>query len=497
MNAETTIMLNWLREVNSNVRNGHYALYINGYGIIRDIRIFKGQELVDKLKEFIFLDWDKIETEFECIGCGKKITLADILKDGLTGSTSVEEAIQDLYKYKTIACDECIANETVRRCRLCEHWCVTDDMSYIDGYKIYICDDCYDNEVRTCDRCGDVIIQQFDDNYIIVGGDIYCCSNCAIADGYTTCDDCGEWVHQDDVYCGDDCMYRCADCHYNYEERQEEVDDEEDEGEYVKSYGWKPNPKFKCITDDPTPNTYYGFELEVSGSQREAPAFLDFFGDSHDIHDNVYLKSDCSIVDGGFEIVTHPMTAEYIRKEFKPKLANGLKYLRQCHFRGHNRGGMHIHVSRRAITLKMFERMCELLYDRGNKDKWLVLTQRKESELDHWASLNRHRYDECCTFNEGYASSSRYVGMNLTNNTVEFRIFNSNLRLERVLKNLELVEALVNFSKTKYKPTMRMFLGYIKVHKQRYSNAYDFIVEKNWNSRRNEFVTEENETIEV
>lgn len=496
LNSETIEMLYTIKSLNTGVSCGNKNVYANGYGIVQDITQYKGQELVDLFKKIMFKSWDIIETEYECIGCGRTITLAEILKDGITGSSDLSRRITSITRGRAVVCDACLDDGTVRECDICHTYHRADEMEYLPNYDMSLCPHCYDTETVSCKQCGEIIIPGHDSYYIHINDDYYCCSDCAIAYGYTTCDVCGDWVHEDNIYMDDDGEARCSDCHDDYIESQE-VNDEEDNGEYVKSYSWKPNPQFKCMTDDPTPHTYYGFELEVSGAQREAPAFLDFFGDSHDIHDNVYLKSDCSIIDGGFEIVTHPMTAEYLRKEFKPRLASGLKYLRQCHFRGHNKGGMHIHVSRRAITSKMFGRMCDLLYNSNNKDKWLVLTQRKELELDRWATLGRDKYDERCTFDDGYSSSNRYIGMNLTNHTVEFRIFNSNLRLERVLKNLELVEALVNFSKTKYKPTMRMFLGYIKAHKQRYNNAYDFIIEKNWNSKQNKFVTEENETIEV
>ena len=496
MNTKTRLFIRQIVALNDYVSFGRRHLYANGYGTIRDINELKGQDLIDKIKEYTApkWNWDELETEYECIGCGEKIVLADLLKDGLTGDRALSQYLETIANSDVAACQECLDAGKVVRCDLCKTWHVADEMSYIEHYDVHICDDCYDDSVYTCENCGSDIIPDLDNNHINIYDYMFCDGDCARECGYTTCDFCGVWIHEDDAYMEDNGDCHCESCHESYMERNGY---DEDNGEYVKSYGWKPNPQFKKTTNDQIPNTYYGFELEVSGSQREAPAFLNFFGDDYDVHDNVYLKSDCSIVGGGFEIVTHPMTADYIRNTFKPMLAAGLKHLQQSHFRGHNHGGMHIHVSRSAITSKMFSRMCDLLYNSSNLDKWLVLTQRKEGELSRWAKLNVDKYAECDTFDDGDTSCNRYVGMNITNRTVEFRIFNSNLRLERVLKNLELVEALVNFSKTKYKPTMRMFLGYIKAHKQRYTNVYDFIMEKNWNSKKNEFTEVENETVEV
>ena len=495
MNTKTRIFIRQIVALNDHVACGRRHFYANGYGVIQNINELKGQDLIDKVKQYTAIDWDldELATEYECLGCGKKVALVELLKDGLTGDYSLTQYLETLANSGGVACQECLDAEKVMKCDVCNAWYEADEMTYVSHYDVHVCDVCYDRNVYTCEACGRDIIPSMDDDYIEVYGYYFCDASCANELGYTECDMCGEWIHEDDVYI-DGYERHCERCHDHYVDRMEY---EEDNGEYVKSYGWKPNPQFKAVHNDPTPNTYYGFELEVSGSQREAPAFLNFFGDDYDVYDNVYLKSDCSIVGGGFEIVTHPMTAEYIRKEFKPLLSSGLRHLRQSHFRGHNHGGMHVHVSRSAITSRMFSRMCDLLYNERNLDKWLVLTQRKADELTYWAKLDVDKYAAWDTFNDGDTSYDRYVGMNITNRTVEFRIFNSNLRLERVLKNLELVEALVNFSKTKYKPTMRMFLGYIKAHKQRYTNAYNFIMEKNWNSRKNEFTEVENETVEV
>lgn len=340
----------------------------------------------------------------------------------------------------------------------------------------WICNYCYEDHARECEECGEIYWD--DDMRYVERYDRWVCNGC-FDNHYYTCNHCGEYVHESDVYWGNDGQpYCCDECR----DEADAYDSEEDEGEYVKSYLWKPNPKFKGDGDD----LFMGIELEVSGQQRHAPEFLSFFGDDYDTYNNVYLKSDCSIQGGGFEIVTHPMTFGYINETFKPMLDKALRHLRREHFAGHNKGGMHIHLSRRAINPDMFMRMYKLLYNSDDKQAWLTVTQRKEEHIDQWARLEKP-----CISNEDIMNryenwrdevlGTRYNALNVTDHTVELRIFNSNLRLERVLKNVECAKAIVEFSKTKRLCKFSSFANFVHENKETYPNLDAFLQERGYN----------------
>ena len=56
--------------------------------------------------------------------------------------------------------------------------------------------------IGTCDHCGEVI-HEYDDDYLWIDDNLYCCSDCAHEAGYEHCDKCGEWRWADDGVCTD------------------------------------------------------------------------------------------------------------------------------------------------------------------------------------------------------------------------------------------------------------------------------------------------------
>ena len=80
-------------------------------------------------------------------------------------------------------------------------------------------------------------------------------------------------------------------------------------------------------------------------------------------------------------------------------------------------------------------------------------------------------------------SYDRYTAVRFTHSTIEFRIFNGNLRIERFLKNIECVKALYDYTKTlekRKKPvaSTEKFLRFVFSNPRKYKNLYNFIVER-------------------
>jgi glutaredoxin-related protein len=73
----------------------------------------------------------------------------------------------------------------------------------------------------------------------------------------------------------------------------------------------------------------------------------------------------------------------------------------------------------------------------------------------------------------------RYLAINTRNiNTIEFRMFNSNTRPERIIKNAQVIFSLIDFTKTKIKVSMKNYLRFIEDHRKDYKELYDFLIEK-------------------
>lgn len=428
-------------------------------GLDQCIVIDRSGSLTDFLKQTVV----DIEAEtFFCDACGDEHNLLETIAED-----------PDLVMGDETFCYECYENGDVRRCDGCGDYMHCDDSYFATDTENHYCSRCADERLRVCEACHEYV-----ENWEITYDGECVCTECADV-AYYRCADCGELCHEDDMIYNEEqdenyCP-RCAPSH--------EADDE------VHEYSWKPNPQFKYNGGEEYHNEYFGIELEVSGSQRHAPEFLDFFGPRTS---TLYLKSDCSIRDGGFEIVTQPMSYDYIVEDFKPQLDNGLQYLRKAHFKGHNYGGMHIHVSRNAVSPAMFKKLFTLLYNNAeNKQKWLTITQRKESELDHWAGMTVNNDADFAAhyYNQGGRfTSTRYTALNVTNNTVEFRIFNSNLRTERVLKNIEAVKSLLDWSRNaRRQNTMKSYLNFALSNAEKYPNFAAFLKEKNYNKKTGEF----------
>ena len=74
-------------------------------------------------------------------------------------------------------------------------------------------------------------------------------------------------------------------------------------------------------------------------------------------------------------------------------------------------------------------------------------------------------------------SSSRYTALNMTRHTLEFRIFNSSLRYDRVLKNAEFVCSLFEFTKTDNPMYVKDYLNWLKDNSEEYKELIDFLNE--------------------
>lgn len=244
----------------------------------------------------------------------------------------------------------------------------------------------------------------------------------------------------------------------------------------------------KCTQNDLLENCYFGFELEVSGDRGLASDFLKI----ENIDSDVVLMSDSSIRGGGFEIVTMPMTKNYINEAFIPKFTKALQFLRDNDFKGHNYGGLHIHVSQDAISNKQVAHLSEILYGNYRDQKiWLGITQRKANEMQSWSKMTNRIGDfysaHTIPDQDGKAAvgSPRYTALckDDRTKTYEFRIFNSNLRIERFLKNYECVLALLDYTKENEENTLPVcntvgFIEYVYSNREKYENLYNFFVER-------------------
>ncbi len=385
----------------------------------------------------------------KCIECGEYILKDDAIE--IYNGDYICESCRDDYYY---TCEDC--GEIHHQ----------DDMTWIEDKQMYVCDSCLDGNYYQCEYCehwysSDNVNETYEGKWV--------CDDC-FERHYYTCGDCGYAVFQDEAYYNenDECDY-CPNC----------------EGKHPESiYKYHDFEDFECQSTSNEDDTeeYFGFELEVSGDRGYADEFSDMTSD-------VVLMNDGSIDGGGFEIVTQPMTRRYFREEFRPQFEKSLQFLNNMGFKGHNKGGMHIHISADIFSKRQLAQLAEILY--GNEDDrniWLCLSQRHKNEMDSWSSMTNKDYtfDEIVNseYEMPYISTKRYTALNrdTRTHTYEIRIFNSNTRIERVMKNMECVFALVDYTKQEanspYKCDTQGFLRYVKEHRLEYPNLYAFMLER-------------------
>lgn len=150
-------------------------------------------------------------------------------------------------------------------------------------------------------------------------------------------------------------------------------------------------------------------------------------------------KSDGSL-DNGAELVTLPRTLDYHREKFgwsdilRKAAASGARSgdTRTC--------GFHVHANRAALSALQVGKMLVLLNDRANARFIDRVAQRSGSD---YARRKTKKIAD-----GQYRSDDRYEILNIGDRTVEFRLFKGNLRLERVMKNLEFCHAVITYCAT-------------------------------------------------
>jgi len=360
-------------------------------------------------------------------------------------------------------CENC-KNECCYVCDDCGKIYYQDNLTWIADKQIAVCEDCLDNNYRQCECCEryfskDDVEETFDGNYV--------CNNC-YDNHYRTCEDCGLAVHDNDYYYNesDECSY-CPNCEGKHPESIYKYHDYDD---FQK----------KQVFGETGTQEFFGLEIEVSGDRSYADDFLGLVPD-------VVLMNDGSI-GCGFEIVTQPMTRGYIAEKFIPNIERGMKFLSSKGFRGHNEGGIHIHVSQEVFSKKMLCALRNVLYSESetNMEVWKAITQRKQSEIDSWCKYKDARSATDILSDDSkypYIVLDRYTALNYDprTGTYEFRIFNSNTRIERIKKNLQTVFSLVDYAKSKeetyHSANTGDYIEFLKKNSVLYPDLFAFIYE--------------------
>ena len=279
-----------------------------------------------------------------------------------------------------------------------------------------------DEDVSVFEHCQDCHSLEYQDEMRLAYEDYLVCQVCC-DDNYTYSEYRDTYVHYDDA-----------------DDHDEWHDEEGDEGVLPYDYNVMRDlihttaPNERVLPD----TAYYGVELEVekrsSATEDTASGVLGNF--EYDECKFALLKSDGSL-SNGFEIVSCPGTINahrlYWEKFFKGSHIKDLKGWST------DTAGMHIHISRSALRQLDVGKILVFINDTKNESFVNHIAGRN---AESWAKKSPKKIMDCVE------SSEKYSAVNTSHrNTIELRIFKSNLSKLGFFRVLEFVDALVHFVK--------------------------------------------------
>lgn len=259
---------------------------------------------------------------------------------------------------------------------------------------------------------------------------------------------------------------QCDDCYYH--------DDSENNA-----------PESYCETD----YCYSSNSFDSDKAQKEMFKFLAqlnlSFGSIGTKSNAVWICKNDSSVD--LEFVSMPMTIRaykagliIAKQKFNAfnKIAKYAKaYYGPC--------GGHIHVDKDSFTnTYQYYAFLSMHYD--NPEFIAAMAQRSVDRSNQWAYL--YKPNDFAKVVKYKMNSESRQAVNVTNTTIELRYFRSNLKIDRILKNFELVQSMYTFTSamtyqdlTKFKQnTLKYYLLFIRANRYAYANLFNYLTVRHW-----------------
>lgn len=349
----------------------------------------------------------------KCADCGQFFeTMCDHNSDGM------------------LICNICAENYV--ECDYCGDIYEESDCIVLSSGEV-VCGSCADEHCTTCDDCGATFYydeMRSDDNGTNVCDDCY-------QRAWTRCDDCGVLIHEDDWCCCDNGTF-CESCY------PDNCDDEERYSDWRHEYGYTPSLKFHHAEGEST-DLYFGTEVEIDCGD------LDEFDFKSLPNDKFWCTTDGSLDENGIEVISHPMTYQYIMSNMPHKTL--IDVAKKAGYRSHNTNtcGYHIHMSRRAFETDQRVEHFVYLFERFFDESLLRFSRRTMDSLNSYARryLDKEGTDVKVADVKGRIGSdhSRYRMVNLSNHaTIEVRIFRGTLNHNTIIASIQLCKLFFDLS---------------------------------------------------
>nr|BAR34383.1 hypothetical protein [uncultured Mediterranean phage uvMED] len=259
---------------------------------------------------------------------------------------------------------------------------------------------------------------------------------------------------------------QCDDCFYN----------DDSEGNPPESF---------CEDED----CYSADDFNSTNVQKEMFKFLAqlnvSFGAIGTKSDAVWIAKHDSSVD--LEFVSMPMTIRAYKAGFIIAMQKFRAFEKISKYAKAFYGpcGGHIHLDKDSFTnTYQYYAFLSMHYD--NPEFIAAMAQRSVGQDNQWAYL--YKPDEFAKVVKYKLNSASRQAVNVTQNTVELRYFRSNLKVDRLLKNMELIQSMYTFTSAmtyqdiaKYKNnTLKYYLLFIQAKRYAYPNLFNFLASRKW-----------------
>lgn len=345
--------------------------------------------------------------------------------------------------------DECIAHVDDFRGNVVEYmkehypdytycdWCgqyeENDKISAVDNHKL--CRKCLASFAHKCDYCGRYTLRYRH----TVDTDKYCCPECRRTHTHACaiCEDLYEKL-ENMVIMEDFDLPICKDCDPDYFSVINDYHTMKDNGNYT-FYTDAPRSDKLCM----------GFELETTSGNEDEDSRVPYANHVAHIFKNfLKFENDCSIGDGGFEMISQPASLDYLMS-LGDKFKEAWDYLSKNGYTSHNSGccGLHIHVDRQFFGAQEDSCIAKIIFLMMKyKNQFMKFSRRKESQLE-WCEMFSRNSDIPLLVKTG-RDGSRYMALNLTNNnTLEFRLWRGTLNYATFIATLKFTNRICNLVK--------------------------------------------------
>lgn len=361
--------------------------------------------------------------------------------------------------------------------------CSNEFNSENETFSIHnLCDHCFANYYFECEICFAIINNEnMFSQYVRSENRTMQMCRVDYRDNLIRCNSCDEMF-----LIGSDNEHDLEECRRQSQLTEQEKQMEKYKDVIIKPYGYKPIPQFKTTNRKQNSEnylfnndkTFFGFELETVTDNRNAIMPVAEMV-QNELKKNVYLKHDGSLEGKGFEIVSEPMSFNYLQQELSYEFLNILKQNNFMSWDAKKIGiscGIHVHVSKAGFNGNShIYKFTQLILE--NKNEWVKMAGRNSKQ---WSSYDKNLTPILNVLHKK-TYQPRYVAVNLSNeHTIEVRLFRGSLNETRFKSAIELVAGAVeytrNISLTSIKNgglNFNSFINYLNVYSDVYPNAIE------------------------